>query len=330
MNAFTTRVRQIPGVEHAGLGTSAPFVHWDAQDAFLPGRDTSVSLGGERAAGIAVDDAFLNALGVRVHAGRGISSADGPGASPVVVVTDAMAKALWPGESPIGKCLIPFARTNPCFSVVGVVSDLHQWNLVEAAHMRFFISMRQMPSAGRLPTSLVIRATQDRASSVASLVQTEMRREFPTARIMWPAEPIARKLEPQLRPWRVGAALFAALGTLALFVATIGIYSVIAYSFSQRTHEIGVRMALGARSEDVRALILGEGVRVVSVAAVLGTILSLGMGPLVASLLYGVSSRDPVILAASAIVVVGAGAVAGLLPALKAARVDPVISLRAE
>src|SRR6185295_6930192 len=132
MEEFASRVRPIRGVEHVGLGTSAPFVHWDARDAYLPGQDTSVSLGGERAGGIGVDTAFLSAMGLRIRSGRGILPADVAGAPRVVVVSETMAKTLWPGDAAIGKCLIPFSRSSACFTVVGVVNDIHQWGLVEA------------------------------------------------------------------------------------------------------------------------------------------------------------------------------------------------------
>jgi predicted permease len=330
MQEFALRARPIPGVEHVALGTSAPFVHWDARDAFLPGHDTSVTLAGERPAGIGVDTAFFRATGMQLRAGRGILATDVAGAPNVVVVSETMARTVWPAETPIGKCIIPYVRAGPCFTVVGVVSDLHQWSVVEAPRMRYFVPLQQVPPPGGLPTSLVIRASSARASAIAAIVHAEMQRTFPTARIMWPAAPVAQRLEPELRPWRVGAGLFVALGALALLVATIGIYSVIAYSFSQRTHEIGVRMALGARSRDVHALVLGEGLRVVAMGVGAGIVLALVLGRLVASLLFGVSSYDPLSLVASAGLLTAAGALAALLPAVKAARVDPVVSLRSD
>ena len=330
MEDFAARVRPMPGVAHVALSTSAPFVHWDARDAFLPGQDTSVTLAGERPAGIGVDTAFFAAMGMRLRAGRGILPSDVAGAPNVVVVTEMMARALWPSESAIGKCLIPYARSNACAAVVGVVNDLHQWSLVEAPRMRFFIPIAQLPASSRLPTSMVVDADPRRASAIAGVVHAQMARAFPAARIMWPPAPIARRLEPELRPWRVGAGLFVALGALALFVATIGIYSVIAYSLSQRTHEIGVRMALGARSSDIRGLVLADALRVVAIGAALGSVLAVGLGQLVASLLYGVSSRDPIIITGSAAVLFVAGTMAGLIPASRASRVDPVVSLKAE
>ena len=151
---------------------------------------------------------------------------------------------------------------------------------------------------------------------------------MPTARVMWPIVPLSRNLEPEYRPWRVGTGLFVSLGALALIVATVGIYSVLAYTMGQRAHEVGIRIALGARSADVHRLVLTEGLRVVAIGAGIGVVLALASGRLIASLLYSVSSRDPLTLFASVVVLLTAAALAGALPAWRASKVDPVVTLR--
>ena len=132
------------------------------------------------------------------------------------------------------------------------------------------------------------------------------------------------------RPWQLGAVLFTAFGVLALVVAAIGIYSVVSYTVSQRVHEMGVRIALGARVGDILSLVTGESSRVVGLGVLLGVGAALLLGRLVASLLYGISARDPVILTTSALVLFAIGVAASLVPALRAARVDPVSALRAD
>jgi putative ABC transport system permease protein len=136
--------------------------------------------------------------------------------------------------------------------------------------------------------------------------------------------------EYQLRPWRLGATLFTAMGVLALIVAAIGVYSVIAYATSQRTNEMGIRIALGARLADIARLVVGDGLRTVSLGILLGIGLALAGGKLVASLLYGISPRDPIIITAAATMLASIGIAACVIPALRAARVDPASSLRAE
>jgi ABC-type antimicrobial peptide transport system permease subunit len=124
--------------------------------------------------------------------------------------------------------------------------------------------------------------------------------------------------------------LFTLLGVLALIVAALGLYSVIAYSFSQRTRELGVRIALGAQGADVLRLVLGEGLTLVAIGVALGIVSAIGLGRFVASQLYGVTTRDPISLTLAAIILLIVGVVAGLVPAWLAARVDPVEALRAE
>ncbi len=137
-------------------------------------------------------------------------------------------------------------------------------------------------------------------------------------------------LDRQLQPWQVGAQLFSAAGLLALLVAIVGIYSTISYTFSQRTHEIGVRMALGARASSVLRLVVGEGVRIVLIGVVIGILLVLAGGRLIASLLYDTSPHDPVVLASVAVTLVVIAIVACVVPAWRALRIDPVQALRAE
>jgi putative ABC transport system permease protein len=141
---------------------------------------------------------------------------------------------------------------------------------------------------------------------------------------------MASILEPELRPWRLGATLFTAMGLLALAVAAVGVYSVIAYAMSQRTSEMGIRIALGARLGDIARLVVADGLRTVTVGIVVGVVAALMLSQLVASLLYGVSPRDPLVVAVAAITLALIGLGASVIPAIRAARVDPVTALRAD
>ena len=137
-------------------------------------------------------------------------------------------------------------------------------------------------------------------------------------------------LDREMRPWRLGATLFTAMGLLALLVAAIGVYSVIAYSVSQRAHEMGVRIALGARLADIGRLVVSEGLRTVTIGIVVGIALSLAAGKLVASLLYGISPRDPAVMIGAAMILAVIGIAASIIPAMRAARVDPMTTLRVD
>jgi ABC-type antimicrobial peptide transport system permease subunit len=141
---------------------------------------------------------------------------------------------------------------------------------------------------------------------------------------------MSERLEPEYRPWRLGATLFTAFGFLALLVAIVGIYSTVSYGVSQRTHEFGVRIALGARIRDVLRQVMGEGVRIVAIGIALGIALALTAGRLVSSLLYGVEPSDPAVLLLVTASLLLVAMLAALLPAWRAARVDPVTALREE
>jgi ABC-type antimicrobial peptide transport system permease subunit len=134
----------------------------------------------------------------------------------------------------------------------------------------------------------------------------------------------------QVRPWRLGASFFGAFGTLALLLAAVGLYGVISYMVTQRTHEMGVRVALGAQARDVARLVVREGVGVTAVGTVIGLAAALAGGRFVESLLYEVSPRDPLVLAVVAVTLLSIAVAATLVPAWRAMRVDPVVALRAE
>ena len=145
-----------------------------------------------------------------------------------------------------------------------------------------------------------------------------------------PARPVSENLEPEYRPWRLGATLFTGLGLLAMLVAMLGVYSTMSYAVTQRTHEFGVRVALGARVGDVVRQVIGEGLRTVATGVALGIVLALAMGRLVSALLYGVAPRDPTVLALVSVVLLGVAGLAALVPAWRAARADPVTALRSD
>ena len=140
----------------------------------------------------------------------------------------------------------------------------------------------------------------------------------------------ADNLAPQLRPWRTGAVVFSAAGLVALLVAVVGVYRSVSHTLSQRIHEIGIRMALGARGTHVCGLVLSEAFRLVAAGAVIGVIISLGAGHLIESMLYHTSARDPGVLATVSIALIAVAMLACVLPAWRATGVDPAIALRVE
>jgi len=177
-------------------------------------------------------------------------------------------------------------------------------------------------------TALVVRARgrpEDWIGTIRSAIQ-ETAPNLPFASVT----PLADLLAPSIRPWRLGSAMFGGFALLALVLSAVGLYGVLAYIVTQRTHEMGVRVAMGAQRWDVQRLMVSHGVRVAAIGAALGALVGIVAGRVLSSLLYGVSPRDPLVLFVALLVPIVVAAVASYLPARRASRVDPMVALRTE
>ena len=265
---------------------------------------------------------------MKLVAGRTFNDDDVPGPAKAVVVNETAARAYWPGENAVGKCIVFFNKTEACSRVVGIVRDAHYEAVVEKAMVGLFTPSEQYTGGvAATPTTLVVRASPGATAGVANQMRRILRATFPTA------EPpsvafTADGVDTALKPWRLGAMLFTMFGLLALIVAAVGIYSVISYSVSQRVHEIGVRMALGAHNIQIAELGTGEGLRAVAVGIVIGLAASLAMGRLVASMLYDTSTHDPIVMSAVIATLLIVAIAASVLPAWRAASIDPAAASR--
>jgi predicted permease len=319
---LAVRLRATPGVEQVALASNQPmaaisFLTYFADGA--TGKPTSFPTFQ------AVSREFFAASGTRLLQGPGFSGV--PGAREVVV-NETLADALWPGQSALGKCLRFEKQDAPCYSVSGVSQTAREDQLIEDPRPQYYLPINSMPVTGWPAAILVVRTTPGNAVPVVTELRRVLRGAFPGA-----APTITRMsdaLEGQYRPWRLGAALFTTFGVLALIVATIGIYSSVSYGVSQRVHEFGVRVALGARTSDVIGHVIGQGLRTVALGVALGVALTIVAGRLIASLLYGVSPSDPVAIALVATLLLLVSIAAALSPAWRAARVDPMTALRTD
>lgn len=220
-------------------------------------------------------------------------------------------------------------RSAPCTRVVGIVADAHVSDVIEEPAPSYYLPLVQAAEGWNTPGAIVIRARPGRVEAASAAVVREMRSAFgssatPTVR------PMAATIARHFHRWRLGATLFSVAGLLALLVAAVGIYSTVAHTVGQRTHEIGVRITLGAGSTDIARVVIVHGLTVVAVGVAVGVVAALAMGGLVSSLLYGVTPRDPLVLGGVAVVLLLVAAAACLVPARRAARVDPMETLRAE
>jgi len=316
------RLEALPGVEAAAATVAHPLGWSNGFSVSVPGRAPIPQLPSGSPYYQQVTPGYFAAVGTRIR-GRGFTSADR--AFSVAIVNETMARLLWPGENAIGKCFVP-GDAKFCTEVIGVVPDARRFNAVEDASMMFYIPFSG--SSDQYITALVVRPRgrpEDWIGPIRSAIQ-ETAPNLPFASVT----PLAELLAPSIRPWRLGSAMFAGFALLALVLSAVGLYGVLNYVVTQRTHEMGVRVAMGAQRWDVQRLMVSHGVRVAAVGAALGALAGLVAGRVLSSLLYGVSPRDPLVLFAAVVVPVVVAAVASYLPARRASRVDPMITLRAE
>jgi predicted permease len=320
-------MRSAPGVQGAALTSPAPMGGYAVQPVFRPTGDSLSRIGGDFPTYASVTPEFFHTAGVGLVAGRTFAASDGPESAPVVVVDEKMAHLVWPNQSPLGQCLVLGKLGAPCVTVVGVVRDTHRMNIIDAPRLQYYRPMSQQ--AGFTSPTIILRVAPAQAAQAKRALAAALAREFsatPPAKVM----SLTQLLEPQLRPWRLAAELATALSTLALIVAAVGIYSVVAFGVLERTKEIGVRVAIGAQTRDILDLIVNDGIGLVAVGIGAGIVLSLVAGRFIASLLFGVTSGDPSILIGSAALLTLVAIVASAIPAWRAARLDPVATLRAD
>lgn len=321
------RTVSMPGVESAALATVAPFRNSRGigDDLRVPGLDSLPRTPAGGAYINAVTGAFFETMGLAVLRGRGLTDADDAAtAPPVAVVNQTMAELVWPDRDPIGRCLV--IRDGPCTSVVGIVEDSRRFDIVEDASMKYYVPLARAPYPWP-PSRLMVRTSQP--ETLAPALQRTLVASLSGVRLVT-AEPFARVVGPQYRSWQLGATLFGAFGLLALLVAAVGLYSVLAFDMARRRRELGVRVALGAGRRRILGNVLGAGLRVTGLGIVLGLAGVALAARWIEVLLFRVSPYDPVILGGVAAAMLVVATAASAVPALRATRVDPREALQAE
>jgi putative ABC transport system permease protein len=316
--------QSLPGVVGAATVSSVPFWSHSSTNFFVAGID-SVRRLGRFTYQVGSADYFAT-TGTRILRGRPFGAEDRAGAPPVVVVSQSMGNVLWPGRDALGQCIRVGADTMPCRTVIGIAEDAVQMSFTDEQRFRYYLPLEQFrPSSGSF---LMVRTRGDPAAlaeGVRQALQGLMPGEgFITA---WPLDEVIRA--PR-RSWEIGATLFVAFGGLALLVAAIGLYAVIGYNVTQRMHEIGVRIALGAQTRDVVRLVVGQGMGFAVAGAVLGGILAYLAARWVQPLLFQQSARDPFVFLTVGGILVMVAIAASSVPAFRATRADPNSTLRTE
>jgi predicted permease len=320
------RLAAVPQLESASISIGGPFMTTYGSDLRIPGRDSLPRLPGGGPYYYRVGGEFLETIGAQVLRGRSIRHEDDrPGAAPVAVLTERMARAIWPGEDPLGKCLI--VDDGPCSAVVGIIKDIHRQNLEESPFLLYFIPLIQ-GGEDQVPQFITVRAAGPVEAAIEPIrrVLQELRADLPYIEI----QPYEERIGRQTRSWRMGSTMFVLFGGLSLVIAAIGLYGVLSYSVSQRTHELGIRAAVGATPGRLRRMVLGSGLLAASLGIVLGMVTAYLLSSRVQAMLFQTSARDPYVFLGVAGLVLIIAAAASLIPGIRATRIDPLRALRAE
>jgi len=275
--------------------------------------------------GRAVGTDYFETMGTTLRRGRLFTAADHVPSANVAIVDEATAKRYWPDGNPLDPCVY-LGGTETCTEIIGVVANTMLWEITGERGSVIYVPIEAWPN--RDISMMEVRTAGDPAASIDAV-----RRALVTVSPDLPwinVQPLNRQLDPQLRPWRLGASMFAAFGALALGLAAVGLYGLLSYSVARRSHEIGIRKALGAPDGGVMRMVLRGGLAMTIPGVLIGVAISLAAGRLVASRLYGVSPRDPMVVALCAGVLVAVAIVACLAPARRATKVDPMVTLRVE
>ena len=316
-----------PGVVTAAFASDAPFTsEGDTEGYAVEGEPPPRAGQGYDALYREVTPNYLSAVGARLIEGRSLAESDTEKSQPVLVVNEFFAERHWPGKSAIGRQVRVGGEKEPWRTVVGVVADLKERGLLLGMKPGVYVSTEQAKRPGA--DYLMVRTKQDplaAASAVRAAVWAVDSLQ-PLARVRSMDDIIESSVADRKRPM-VLLGIFAAL---ALVLASIGVYGVLAYAVVQRTREIGVRMALGARPLDVTRMIVERGLRLGALGLAAGAGLAFILGRLLQSLLYGVKPVSPLVYALTAALLLLVALVACVLPAQRAARVDPVVALRDE
>jgi len=313
----------VPGVVSATPAPTIPFWAYEGRPLFVAGIDSVDLLGGFVLQ--AGNSEYFQTVGTRIVRGRGFGRGDRAGAPLVVVVSEGMGRTLWPGRDPIGQCLRIGADTAPCATVVGVAEDTRTESLNGQHQYTYYIPIEQYSS----PTSMLLVRVAGRADQHAETVRKRLQPLMPGAAYV-KVVPFESIVDPQMRSWQSGATMFVAFGALALSLAAVGLYSVIAYGVIQRRRELGIRIALGAPRGNVLGLVVRGGLQVVVIGICLGSVIAAGAAKRAEPLLFHESATDPAVYAGVAGVLLLVGLVATCVPAFAAARVDPNVTLRAD
>jgi putative ABC transport system permease protein len=321
------RVESLPGVKSAGVVNWIPLVfQGDSVGISIEGQPNPPGSQRPNAATRIISPDYFSTMGIRLLQGRTFDNRDVATSIPVGIISETMARRFWPNQDPIGKRFTPGDPTQPdqWIQVIGVVNDIRQFQLTAEPRPQMYLTYEQVGFFA--PRYLVVNTEVDPNSLAASIRQAvwEVDKDQPVSSIATMEEVLSDSIARQ----RFSMLLLAIFAGVALVLAAVGIYGVMSYSVAQRTHEIGIRMALGAQTGTVLKLAVGYGLKLVLAGIVIGLVAAFLLTRVMSTLLFGVTPTDPATFAVISLILIAVALLASYIPARRATKVDPVIALR--
>ncbi|MEO8044155.1 MAG: ABC transporter permease [Spartobacteria bacterium] len=323
-NELERRVANLPGVSQAGLTVILPMSGINSDSSFdIEGRPSDDAHPGPDEEWRIVSPDYFRTLEILLLQGRFFTNADKLEAPPVVIINQALATRYWPNEIPLGKRLqLPTADGPAWATIVGIVGDLRHRGLDQPLKPEFYVPFAQQPYSALI---LAVRSTQD-PTSLTTAIRTSVQAVDPTLPVAH-VRTLEQVIADSIAPRRLSVVLLAVFAGIALVLASVGIYGVMSFLVVQRTHEIGVRMALGAQRSDVLRLVIAHAGTLVAAGTVLGLVVALLSTSVLRSVLYEVSALDLPIFVFVTLILAAVALLASYIPARRATRADPMIAL---
>ena len=327
-DAVMDRVRALPQVEAAGASQYVPFGEACCSSTAIYAMDKPAPAPGQAPGAnySSVTPDYFHAMQIELIKGREFTASDGPNAPPVAIINQTLANYFWKGEDPVGRKLKFDFDPVQVATVVGVVEDVKLYNSTSARHNReFYLPFEQFPPS---QMGIVVRSRTDRATLADAIRNAiwSVDSDEPISTL----RPLEGLMDDQYAGFTITVQLMGFFSGLALFLGAIGIYAVMAFNVTQRTHEIGIRVALGANPAQVLRLVLRDALRLSALGIALGVGGALALSSSISSLLYGVGPHDPVMFVGVPLLIAFVALAASYVPARRAMRVDPMVALRYE
>ncbi|HKS27513.1 MAG TPA: ABC transporter permease [Pyrinomonadaceae bacterium] len=321
------RTSQVPGVASAAVVNILPLSGNGRQSSFtIEGRPAPPNGQEPDAQASTVTPDYFRTMGIPLMRGRVFNEGDKKDAPPVVIISEDLARKNFAGEDPLGKRLV-INDDMPPFEIVGIVGDIRHEKLETETEPEYYSSFYQLPERA---VNLVVRAAPGADPASLQLTVRSAIKQLDNDQLIWEMKTMEQRRAESVARRRFNMMLVGIFASLALLLAALGIYGVMSYTVTQRTHEIGIRIALGAQTRDIIRMVVVQGMTLALVGVGAGLLAAFGVTRVMASLLYGVTATDALTFAAVTLGLTGLALVACLIPALRATRVDPMTALRYE